>query len=94
MGKQGLIRRGLPLTLPKLRSMIENLEEQGYPYDAVLFISAMDNRCQCCFGDLRTWCGRGTGAQRIGSEVYMATPSTFFQYMEERYGEVFVYSGE
>ena len=28
-------------------------------------------------------------------EVYMATPSTFFQYMEERYGEVFpVYSGE
>ena len=85
------------LTLPKLRSMIENLEEQGYPYDAVLFISAMDNRdASAALGTLldvvRVWNGeRGES----DPEVYMATPSTFFQYMEERYGEVFpVYSGE
>ncbi|MGI6639918.1 MAG: hypothetical protein ACOX48_00170 [Limnochordia bacterium] len=85
------------LTLPKLRSMIENLEEQGYPYDAVLFISAMDNRdASAALGTLldvvRVW-NRERGES--DPEVYMATPSTFFQYMEERYGEVFpVYSGE
>ena len=83
-------------TLPKLRSMIETLRSRA-TLTMLCCYRKQDNRdASAALGTLldvvRVWNGeRGES----DPEVYMATPNTFFQYMEERYGEVFpVYSGE
>lgn len=88
---------GYSLNTVKLRNILERLEQDGYPHEAVLLLCAADN-CDStiAIGTLlnvvRQW-----NEHRLDHEpiIVLSTPTAFFQHMEKQgQGKFPVYEGE
>lgn len=76
----------------QIEELISELEREGYPYDAVMLIRAVDNEAPSApalFEGIEEW------EKSHDVDLVVATPSEFMSYMEEKYGDQFpTFSGE
>ncbi len=76
-----------------IRRKLEELEREGYPYDAVLVLHSQDclqpDTIVGALPHIRRW-----NQTHASPKIIVATPEDFFRHMEEKYGDSFpVYRG-